>query len=168
MSAENPYQAPSANLSNAPVAEGELASRGNRLLASIIDTLLQMLVLFPLLFLFGVIDSFATMATMGFGMNLLILVMGVGVYLLLHGHLLNKNGQTIGKKLMGIRIVDFNDGSHPGLQNILLKRQLPWFAISVIPVLGSILSLINVLLIFREDHRCLHDLMAGTKVIVAR
>lgn len=34
-----------------------------------------------------------------------------------------------------------------------------------IPVAGSIFSLVDVLFIFREDHKCIHDLIADTIVI---
>ena len=34
------------------------------------------------------------------------------------------------------------------------------------PIIGIVGSLVNVLLIFREDHRCGHDLAAGTRVVM--
>jgi uncharacterized RDD family membrane protein YckC len=34
-----------------------------------------------------------------------------------------------------------------------------------IPVVNFILPLLDALFIFREDRRCIHDLIAGTKVI---
>ncbi|MBD3392455.1 MAG: hypothetical protein GF418_10265 [Chitinivibrionales bacterium] len=40
-------------------------------------------------------------------------------------------------------------------------------ALQGIPILGSLFALINVLFVFREDHRCIHDLIAGTKVVSA-
>ena len=35
----------------------------------------------------------------------------------------------------------------------------------MIPVLGPLFSLVNVCFIFREDRRCIHDLIAGTQVV---
>ena len=35
----------------------------------------------------------------------------------------------------------------------------------MIPVIGSFLGLLDVLFIFRQDRRCLHDMVAGTEVI---
>ena len=40
--------------------------------------------------------------------------------------------------------------------------------ISNIPKLGNLFDLINVLMIFRSEHNCLHDDMAGTRVIRER
>ncbi len=167
MTTTNPYQAPSADLSHIPQTDAELAGRGARLGAAMIDGILQMLVIFPLLFLFGVVSNFSDFATFGLLANLLILSGSVVVYIVLNGYLLKQNGQTIGKKLVGVRIVDLN-GKLPALQDILIKRQLPWFFVSIIPVIGQFLPLVNILFIFRADRRCLHDQIAGTKVIVAR
>ncbi len=166
MTTANPYQTPSADLSQIPETGVELAGRGARLGAAMIDGILQMLVLFPLLFLFGVVSSFSDFTTFGLVANLLIALGSFAVYVLLNGYLLKQNGQTIGKKLLGLRIVTL-DNQLPALPDILLKRQLPWFVVNVIPVIGQFLPLINVLFIFRADRRCLHDQIAGTKVIVA-
>ena len=36
-----------------------------------------------------------------------------------------------------------------------------------LPVIGQIVSLINVLFVYRKDKRCVHDHLAGTIVIKA-
>ena len=41
------------------------------------------------------------------------------------------------------------------------------WAISIIPVIGSLVGLIDALLIFRDNRRCLHDNIADTMVVVA-
>jgi len=41
------------------------------------------------------------------------------------------------------------------------------YLISAIPVVGSFFVLIDTLLVFRADRRCVHDLIAGTKVVKA-
>ena len=40
--------------------------------------------------------------------------------------------------------------------------------IGAIPLVGTVFSLVNICFIFREDRRCIHDLMAGTHVVEAR
>jgi uncharacterized RDD family membrane protein YckC len=73
-------------------------------------------------------------------------------------------GQTIGKKIVGIRIVDL-DNNVPALAKILGLRYLPTRAAALIPIMGSIYSLVDALFIFFPNRRCLHDLIAGTKVV---
>ena len=51
------------------------------------------------------------------------------------------------------------------LSTVLLKRYLPMSAVSLIPILGGLLAIIDVLFIFRKDKRCVHDLIAGSKVV---
>jgi uncharacterized RDD family membrane protein YckC len=77
-------------------------------------------------------------------------------------------GQTIGKRIAGIRIVRFRDDARPGfLHGVLLRSWLPGL-ISVIPFIGSVFPLVDVCFIFGVQRRCLHDLMADTKVIVGQ
>lgn len=52
-----------------------------------------------------------------------------------------------------------------GLSKILLARQLPVQVMSVLPGVGGLLAILDVLFIFRKDQRCLHDLIAKTRVI---
>ena len=35
----------------------------------------------------------------------------------------------------------------------------------MIPVLGNLISLVDAILIFREEHNCLHDDIAKTRVV---
>lgn len=37
--------------------------------------------------------------------------------------------------------------------------------IGAIPCIGSIYALVDIVFIFREDRRCLHDLLASTVVV---
>ena len=86
--------------------------------------------------------------------------------------LLATRGQTIGKIIMKIRIVDAQTGEHPGWARLILLRtivnSLISFVLNFIPVVGGGLSftyfLVDSLLIFRADHRTIHDLIAGTRV----
>ena len=73
-------------------------------------------------------------------------------------------GQTWGKKLLSLKIVDLQ-GNKPSLADLLLKRYLPTHAIANLPCLGLIYVLVDSLMIFRADQRCVHDLIAGTRVV---
>ena len=44
-------------------------------------------------------------------------------------------------------------------------RYFPVQLVGNIPFIGPLLGIVNVLLIFRADRRCGHDLIAGTRVV---
>lgn len=69
-------------------------------------------------------------------------------------------GQTIAKKLLGMRIV-LRNGSSPGFFQGVLLRSWGITLLGMIPFV----SLLNILFIFGEPRRCLHDYLAGTYVI---
>ncbi len=72
-------------------------------------------------------------------------------------------GQSIGKRSVGIRVV-VHDGQPAELWRIILLR-------NAVPSIASAfcrpLTLIDVLFIFGAEHRCLHDYLAGTRVVKA-
>lgn len=89
--------------------------------------------------------------------------------------LLTSRGQSLGKILLGVRVVRADDGEKPGFLRVWLLRELPSGAIQgmlqLLPVVGFFLRFAfvttNYLMIFREDRRCLHDFIAGTRVVRA-
>ena len=73
------------------------------------------------------------------------------------------NGQTIGKKALKVRIVKADTGLNGGfVPNVLLRAIVNGFFGTV-----PFYSLVDVLLIFRDDRRCIHDLVTGTRVVQA-
>jgi len=81
--------------------------------------------------------------------------------------LLTAHGQTIGKRIIGLRIVKVSDMTNGGFVTNVLLRTVANAAISAVPVLGSIYFLADPAFIFRDDRRCVHDHIAGTCVIKA-
>ena len=79
--------------------------------------------------------------------------------------LLTKRGQTLGKKWMGIRIARIEDDGNPGFVKAVLLRGFVNGLISSIPLLGPVYSLVDICFIFRGDRRCIHDHIAGTRVV---
>jgi uncharacterized RDD family membrane protein YckC len=77
--------------------------------------------------------------------------------------LLATRGQTLGKKWMGIKVVRTDGGPASAGSLIVMRFVVAQGILGAIPVYG----LIDVLFIFRDDRRCVHDLIAGTKVVVA-
>lgn len=169
MNEENPYRAPDAEIA-APLVESDttlpLAGRVERLLAAIVDTVLIVAVSFPLLFLIGYFDT-SDNGGLWFSIveEILISVGFFLLFLMIQGYPLHKSGQTWGKRLLGIRIVD-QAGRKPEFWRLTLLRYLPFDAMASIPVVGWLIAAIDSLMIFRDDRRCLHDILAGTRVVV--
>lgn len=83
---------------------------------------------------------------------------------------LARAGQTLGKKAVGIRIVLADSGLNGGFVVNVLKRGalagVPYFALTFLhPVAGAAYVWADVLCVFRDSRRCLHDQIAGTVVI---
>lgn len=170
MSETNPYTAPTSDITvPAPPFDPnqiQLASLSDRFAGAFIDGLIGLVASIPIwgvLFLTGVV-TFKTMGTLGFGYILAMSLVGYAIFIAIHWKFLNATGQTIGKKVMNTRIVTM-DGKKPEIKDLLIKRYGFTQLISIIPVVGTWIVLVSVLLIFKKDRRCLHDLIAGTQVI---
>ena len=105
----NPYQAPTHEVAAAPpviTESGEqLATRGERFLAATVDGLIAMAIFFPLQYASGTYDGFPNVKPQSYVQTLLWGLLSSGAWLALNGYFLNKSAQTIGKKLLGMRIV---------------------------------------------------------------
>ena len=168
MNDPNPYQAPEAPLA----LEGAdvLAGRGERLGAALIDGVISLLTFLPVAALTGyfgkVIDAARGGAAMSFLAAAGYVVLALVMFVVVQGYPLAKTGQTWGKKLLWIRIVDLH-GAQPPLWRLIV-RYLPIQLLSMVPVVGSFYALVDALFIFRQDKRCLHDLVAATQVFNVR
>lgn len=80
-------------------------------------------------------------------------------------YLLATRSQTIGKYFLKTQIVDFNTGVRSDFVQCFLLRSLLNGVIGAVPCLGMIYGIVDVCFIFREDKRCIHDLLAKTCVI---
>ncbi len=184
---QNPFAPPRAHVQdhfNGP-SEMVTATRMSRFLAILVDASpglvvgviagIMVAVMMPGLFS-GNFDprGMSGMATFG----VLFFVFGVAViaWLIWNIVLIYKYGQTIGKKVMGIRVVRM-DGSRVTFARFFFLR---WLGIAVISwivsavgiaihlrFLGNLISLVDALLIFGAAHRCLHDYIADTQVVTA-
>jgi uncharacterized RDD family membrane protein YckC len=148
------------------VNQRPLASRLARLGAAIVDGILGLVIALPIGYATGylqrVMDQTASLGEMA-GQG----VAGMVIFLALHGYFLATRGQTIGKMAAGVRIVDFRTGQLLSIGKLIGLRVVPVWVASVIPFAGGCLALIDILFIFGNDRRCVHDLIAGTKVVQA-
>ena len=75
--------------------------------------------------------------------------------------ILTRSGQTLGKRTVKIRIVCMDTGENGGFVTNVLKRTVVNWILSMIPFY----SLVDTAFIFRLDRRCVHDHIAGTRVV---
>jgi uncharacterized RDD family membrane protein YckC len=147
-----------------PVVRFELAKRSSRLAAAIVDGLCAAVPVLGLYIVFGFVLEVTTRRGMPPGLELAGPLLAFLAFVCINAFFLRRNGQTLGKKLGGIRIASL-DGNVPGLAKVILVRYFPIWLVSLIPFVGSFLILIDLLFIFRSDRRCIHDWLAGTRVI---
>lgn len=174
MEASNPYAPPSAPVRDIPQpgASMELAGRGTRLGATFLDGLVSTLLTYvPFLFVVDFTQLIGSDGQLNYAPLLqpavaLSVVPGALLFLGITTWLVIRNSQTIGKKLLGIKVVRTN-GDRAGLGRIFWLRNVVLALISLIPLVGGVVVLIGYLLIFRESRKCLHDQIADTIVIKA-
>ncbi|HMB43443.1 MAG TPA: RDD family protein [Luteimonas sp.] len=158
---DNPYAAPEARIvDQLPQSDLVLAERGTRLGAVFLDGLIVVLVYLPGLLLISLADDNKTMKYVGIAL-MVIVILGLLAY---NCVLLHRNGQTIAKKMLGIKVVR-RDGSPVSLGRFFALRFLPVSLLGAIPLVGGLVSLTDALMIFGEERRCLHDQFADTIVI---
>lgn len=145
----NPFEAPAVTEPMAPFEEPDEwapdAELGHRWLARFLDNII----------LFGAAFVAALAHEVLVGLVVLAVVGG-------QSYLITTRGQTLGKMALKIQIVHATTGQLPGFVfGVLLREWLFFGAGMIVPFLG----VVDALFIFRSDHRCLHDLLAQTRVV---
>jgi len=157
-----------------------LAERSQRFYAFVIDSLFS----FSISFLIPIIFSI-----LSFNSNFLLALFSFFIVVSIQGYLLINTGQSIGKRLMKIRIVDAVTLGLPSIRKVFLIRYiLVWQIPNLLSLfliqeedlilnsssdfsspenlisLVAFIVLAQTLLIFKTDRRCGHDLISGTIV----
>ncbi|SUD91085.1 RDD family protein [Psychrobacter phenylpyruvicus] len=157
----------------------ELATIGNRVIAVFIDVLLLMACYLP--FLSGLnYDFTAISATAGDMEKMTQLVQSVPEHLssltsvlflvlfIMQLMLLIKRGQTIGKIVMGIRIVDAKTQKLASITNVILLRSLVTSALYALPAIGTLFLIADfVVMVINKQRLSIHDKLAKTMVVKA-
>ena len=151
------YKPPQAELAEPVTARHELAERGTRLVAWIVDGLLIAPGFVPM------IPALAENSEPGIAA---IAFLGIWTIALLVINLvfISQTGQMIAKRWFKIRVVRA-DGSPISVGRYVGLRVIPIQLGSAIPILGNLVALANALAIFRESRKCLHDEIADTIVV---
>lgn len=150
----------------APVVHGHstLATLDARLGAHILDQLLAVLSILPgALFLItpdGVESDYESLEK-----AIWVMLIGYIIYISIQATRITSDGQSIGKFALDIKIVGFPNEENPGFVRAFLLRSFIPHLLGLIPLWGTIPLLIDVLFIFSPSRRCLHDIVAGTKVV---
>lgn len=174
---ENPYAAPNfAKPLRLPAlqTEDELAGRGARLLAAVLDAGFMAVVIIPLIFALELLAPVVMEETVF--SELLVSLLAEVVFLALNGYLLMVAGQTIGKLVMKIQIVDQTTAELLPFLRVYVYRHLWITLLSLITVtlffsvdtndrLVGVVSLLDVLFIFGAGRLCFHDRLAHSKVV---
>ena len=186
---QNPYAAPSGVPHAAPLEtikpgsriypplQYGFASRWKRFVGSIIDSLILVIGMGVSVgvFTFAVVFAFPELAELAEDFEAesieflvagnVIALAGMALsFFLFNGYLLAKHGQTVGKAILGMRIVH-EDGRIPSLTRVFFLRYASIWFLSMIPGVGNYLAIGSALAIFRATHKCLHDDFASTIVI---
>lgn len=168
----NPYAAPAAVVEDvgghyADDLEGRKAGRGKRLGAAVIDGLTYVPWVGAFIWAFEMRASAAREQLPVPQISGMLIFIG---FLLMLGLLvancvmIHRGGQTIGKRVLDIAVVR-SDGSPIALSRYILLRVVPIGLLGMIPQVGRFVGLIDPLLIFGKERRCLHDLIADTIVV---
>jgi uncharacterized RDD family membrane protein YckC len=169
----NPYAPPASDVNSAvapPPAEGELALRGTRFVAQMLDGLLYGVVLIPAFVIgvragaFSAGDRLALYRTFTAGSIGMISGLCWLALLAFQAYLISTTGQSLGKRWLRIKIVK-RDGAPVNFISGVLLRHWLFFGLQQVPGMNLVAGLIDPLFIFREDRRCIHDMIAGTKVV---
>jgi uncharacterized RDD family membrane protein YckC len=147
-----------------------LAGRGARLGAASLDSVIAMCLIYGPLLLGALIgrlmgigfeDGNEAAATV-FGIGGIGALIGLIVWIVITWRLVSRNGQTIAKKMLNIKVVR-RDGSPASLGRIFWLRNVVNGLLGIIPLYG----LVDILFIFADDRQCLHDKLADTMVVEA-
>jgi uncharacterized RDD family membrane protein YckC len=166
----NPYAPPQAVVDDVidPAAGIVLADRSTRFGASLLDGLIFGALVYAPLLVGGVLSALTRARSPQEGISgalpymAVLGLVGFTIWMWFTVKLLKANGQSIGKKACGIKLVR-QDGSPVSVSRVIWLRNVLNGAIGFIPLY----AFIDSLFIFGEAHRCVHDYIADTIVIKA-
>ena len=180
----NPYQS-SVSGQHASASSGpqELAGIGQRIGGAILDGVLSLLMMLPGIIIGGgmivggiataaqaeanggVSNEAAAIAGGGILVGVLIIVGNALVPMVVNIVLISKSGQSLGKKIIGTKMVSQHTGETVGFVHGFLLSTFVFQLITGIPVVGGFIALADIIFLFTEGNQTLHDRLAGTRVV---
>ena len=165
MTTPNPYAPPTAEVQDIydPTGALELADRGTRLAAAIVDGCIFFgMCYLPILAMVAVGSAAGQDSDVLVAIGFMAGMAGFGVWCWLTIPRVMANGQSIAKKMLGIKVVR-TDGSPASFGRIFWLRNVVNGAMAILPLY----QFIDWLFIFGESRQCLHDKLADTMVVKA-
>jgi uncharacterized RDD family membrane protein YckC len=169
----NPYAPPSADsdVLNDPSDASQLlrATRSQRWWAAFVDNLLYL----PLIGVGAAVavglGYSADVEKGGFMLVIYACMLPLAIY---QWTLIARTGQSLGKRWSKIKIFKLDDSEVDFLSGVVLRNWVlgvvPLILVALVPDLergSNLLGTVDALFIFGAAHRCLHDYIAGTKVL---
>lgn len=175
MNTSNPYAPPQATVRDMDSGtEASLAGRGVRLVAAILDGIIVTVLTYVPFLMAGGSEQIASavlriqngevvgLGDMYGGTPGAAALVGTIIWAVITYILVKRNGQTIGKKLLAIKVVR-TDGSPASVARIFWLRNVVNGILGLVPFY----PLVDHLFIFGQARQCLHDKIASTIVIKA-
>ena len=173
----NPYAPPQAEVADASNAGAApvVASALSRLGAALLDIVINAALIFAPMVIGFDFQTFIDAAAKDDTQGMLSAIspsaftgaaLGALIWAVLTIYFVAKNSQTMGKKIIGIKVLR-TDGSHASMARIFWLRNIVNALPSAIPFIGNFYSIIDHLFIFGASRRCLHDRIADTIVVDA-
>lgn len=147
------------------ISSETIASRWPRFFAGCIDFLAVPLFGLIVLLVTGILEHAEDYSSIC-GIVIRALSVGVSAYLILNGWFLYRYGQSLGKRLLRIKIVDSRSGKKASFWKLILIRI--WFfpllyLVFLFPV--TLVPVLDQLFVFSKSRRCLHDWLCATTVV---
>ncbi len=103
-----------------------LADSGKRTLARIIDMILVGIVVLLLTLAFGVSEYTVDSERMQVGRSLAQSFIAAVLYIAYDTFMMTRSGQTLGKKWLGLRVANLENGATPSVQTMLIRSLVLW------------------------------------------
>ena len=177
------------DLSKTEVVDVHIASPGARVTAYLLNNLFTALIWVPFIvmvvFTFDESEELVSESSLSNTPDYAVITffISLAVYLvfgIFQLYYMSRDGQSLGKKIMGIRVLK-SDGNNPGFEGTVLIREVVWALVVGVVVTfvslvtsdigGNLVSLliafINFIMLFsvKRDRRTLYDMLADTVVV---
>ncbi|WP_328747822.1 RDD family protein [Streptomyces sp. NBC_00285] len=103
-----------------------LASSGRRTLARIIDLILVAVVVWLITWGLGVSEYDVNSDNVEYGKSLAQSLLAAVLYIGYDTVMISRSGQTLGKKWLGMRVANLDNGSTPSVQTTLIRSAVLW------------------------------------------
>jgi len=160
----NPYAPPQAAVQDIsdPQVQAVPADRGTRLGAAILDNIIFVAIVYVPFLLFAVIGAGTATGNANVAAGIVLALVGFAVWCWFTITYMSRNGQSIAKKLLGIKVVR-SDSTPASLGRLIWLRNVVNGVLSMVPLY----AFVDLLFIFGESQQCLHDKIADTIVVKA-